>query len=119
MTKDFAQRIVDDFEMDAAFSWEGGADHKIKSCSKGMMILSFDGDSMVEHDGDVQGIRDQVYDLIGKTKYVTDEYGNRFKIHIINSNVKITEGERCEDRDYTVYVKGTVTMTYKIDSEKT
>lgn len=97
-----AELIISD-----AFCWEGSAYLKIQSHEhsndKVTILLSVFGTSIVEHDGDIDGIKSQVRDLINKTAIV----GN-YNVRTGNTTCKIAQCDRHDDDDYEVYVDGTV-----------
>ncbi len=111
ITKEFIKSIDDAFEIDSAYSWEGGAGLRFKalSDSKKKITFSVSGSSMCEHSGDEDGIRDQVWDLRGEEK--TFKVGEKeYKARITEATVDITAEEKREDSDYEVDVKGEVTV---------
>ena len=93
-------------EIEDAYSWEGGARITVKDDPKtNTLELSVSGSSTVEHDGDVDGICQQVGELRGKTAEDED-----FKYTVKSTRINTRDGDRDGDADYTVYVTGTVTI---------
>ena len=116
MDKEFAIRIfkaVDEkLEIEEAFIWEGSGRHKFSKIDANEMVFLVGGSSEVEHEGDVNGIRNHVSGLRGQTCEVELD-GVIYTTLIKSATCTITEDrDGNSDGDYSVFAKGEVTIKY-------
>jgi hypothetical protein len=93
-------------EIESAFCWEGSARAKIETETDTELILKIQGSSLVEHSGDVDGIKSQVDDL--KYQAFTED---NIIYTVLQATISIESEQRYSDDDYTVYVSGTVILS--------
>ena len=108
----FKNKLVEEFELTDAFCWEGHAGAAVDEVQRDLFIIRVRGSSTVEHEGDEDGIRSQVKDLIGM-KAGFDFDGNKYSAKITDAFCSITSIDRIDDGDYTVYVDGKVKILIK------
>ena len=118
LTKKQKEGIIDfaaeEFDLNGAFCWEGYAtiediDWRFRNDSA-MAKIFISGSSVVEHQGDVSGIRDQVgelKDLGDKVVLIGRTY---FGLSVLSADVDISDDLRFEDYDYEVSVSGHIIL---------
>lgn len=100
------------FKIEEAFCWEGDAsiyfNNVVINDELIALNLKVSGSSTVEHDGDIDGINDQVTDLttIGEKTVIWDK--QTYNVKIGHTNVIIDSEGKVGDGDYTVHVNGNV-----------
>ena len=103
-TTGIVQRLDLELEITNAFVWEGSARIYLEESQNKTLKLSIHGTSMCEHDGDLDGIRSQVFGLEGKRTVIDN-------ITYVITSAKITEeakGNTTEEGQFNVSIKGEV-----------
>lgn len=101
---DIVDKLDEAFDIHNAFIWEGSARVYHEETTDKTIRLSVHGTSMCEHDGDLAGIRSQIYDLETERRIIDN-------ITYVITSVKITEeikGNRSDDGEFNVSIKGEV-----------
>jgi ABC-type Fe3+-hydroxamate transport system substrate-binding protein len=88
-----------------AYTWEGTARLYYKEKTPHYHRLEVFGSSEIEHNGDIEGIKSQVYDLIG-TSYTIDNAIYTIK----DANIETTKDD--ENHNY-INIKGQILLTEK------
>lgn len=92
-------------EMSDAFIWEGLASGAVTKNRSESMVIEYKGSGTAEHDGDIQGIHDNVADLIGGTY---DINGIAWKVSDSSVEVHSIWNEGTEDM--SIITKGNVKL---------
>lgn len=101
---DMVDKLDEAFDIHNAFIWEGSARVYHEETTDKTIRLSVHGTSLCDHDGDLDGIHNQVYHLNGKSKVIEN-------ITCMIISAKVTEeikGNRGDDGEFNVSIKGEV-----------
>ena len=99
------KQLNEALDINNAYIWEGTARIYYKEKSPFYHKLEVFGSSQIEHDGDIQGIRSQVRDLIG-TSCTIDNVIYSIKDATIHISI--------DDEDHThITIKGEILVTEK------
>lgn len=88
-----------------AYTWEGEARLYHKEKTTHYHILEVFGSSEIEHDGDIEGVKSQVYDLIGTSCTIDNAIYT-----IKDANIVTTKDD--ENHNY-INIKGEILLTEK------
>jgi len=99
------KQLDEALDISNAYTWEGTARLYYKEKTPHYHKLEVFGNSQIEHDGDIQGIRFQVQDLIVKTCTIDNAI---YSIKDATMSVRID----AEDR-YSISIKGEILLTEK------
>ena len=92
-------------EIAIAYIWKGHATCKIEKVEGDKIYLRCFGTSTVEHNGDEQGIWDQVRELFNQE--FEDDSG---KYRVTSSNAKIHKENQFEDSDHQITVTAQIIL---------